>query len=130
MNIQHNHHTNKKESLNRFFHLNNKGVLDEPLDIVVLIIGGIVLFMVLSLVISQGKDNMKTASTDLVTKTSMMSNKLTEWKINLEEGNIIKAKTRLESDLKVISQTGLDPNNDPLQNQPNSPEEAKPGYKS
>ncbi len=114
----------------RLLHLNNKGILDEPLDLIVLIIGGIVIFSVLYLILMAGKEDAKVASTDLATKTSMMSTKLAEWKINLEEGKIIKPKTRLESDLKVIARTGYDPNNDPLQSQPNSPEEAKPGFKS
>ena len=137
-NHHHNHQGNPHHTLNHLprykskikFNLNTKGVLDEPLDLIVLIIGGLVIFAILSLIIYQGKEDSNTKSTDLITKTTSMSNQLTNWKIDLENDKTLKAKTRLETQLKTIARTGLNPDNDPLQNQPNSIEEAKPGYKS
>ncbi len=109
----------------RRFQLDKKGVLDEPLDFILLVVGSIVIFSVLWFVLDQGKTTAQKESAELLDRSAHMEHEVFVWREDVHSGKLLRPYNRLENDLKVIANTGILPGEDPL-----SVRDVRSGFKS
>ena len=92
----------------------SRGILDDPLDFIVLVVGALVIFSVLWLILDQGKTAASDASKELVIRTNHMEHEIVLWRSMAQQGELKRPFNRLDGDLKVIANTGVLPGEDPL----------------
>ena len=105
--------------------LNRRGVLDEMMDFVLLIVGSLVIFGVLWFVLDQGKSGAAKQSTELIVRTATMEHEVMLWRVDIQNGKALSPYNRLISDLKMIANTGIPFRDDPLVDPP-----LRPGMRS